>query len=349
MEVDATQLAHWGRGSKAEIKAEDGDSILPDMLSTMQSTATKSVCNPRTTLEGNERKAFHQRFRLNVASRTGSPELSIADTELSSMDSSELNSLRLKVASRTSFHELSSTDTELNTTGTELSSTDTKLGSIDSFELNSLVDVFKKGESLSSINIRRSHNSAAVTKDHCSSFLAAQSPQCLNDQLKPKKPDPQRSGMHPSLDVDGSSTQGEELQFVEETSQAAARNPSHQSEVNRQPVSIVGSKPPTLVWILKSKNPCSGWALWQGADLFRESLDSLFAAVTEHTSLTGFHSLKIELGLTKQSFTFIAAEEDSDHFEVMKQFMSSMIEVSSREDDSNMALSNIWISPIVLK
>lgn len=208
------------------------------------------------------------------------------------------------------------------------------------------MDIIDKGEESPSKGIYSSRDPVAAMTDPRSPTLAAEPrPEGPADRLRPSRTDPPRSSVHSSPSIDRLSMRGEESESIEERAKVTRLSESHQNRVFDQPVQVVRSGQSTHFWILKNR-PRQAWVLWRGADLVKENLQSVFAAVTKHTDCTNFRSLEIMLETPQQSFTFPVSEEDSDHFEDMKRFMKNMIETSSRERHDSSTSPRIWISPI---
>lgn len=207
------------------------------------------------------------------------------------------------------------------------------------------IDLTDKKKASPSKGLFSSRDPVAVMTDSRSPTLAAQpQPQGLANQLRPNRTDPQRSSVNSSPGVDRLSMR-EESPSIEETAKVTRLSENHQYRVLDQPVQVVRLGRSTHFWILKNR-PRQAWVLWRGADLVKENLQSVFAAVRKHTDCTSFHSLEIKLETPEQSFTFPMSEEDSDHFEDMKRFMTNMIETSCRERHDSSTPPRIWISPI---
>lgn len=189
-------------------------------------------------------------------------------------------------------------------------------------------------------DIKTSQDPVAVVEDYRSPTLAAQSfSEGLRSQLRPSEIERQEDS---SLGVDRLSVR-EGSQLVPEPSEATALATSHHAGAD-QPRDVGGSGQSTHIWILRRNRPRRDWVLWSGVNLGQESLQSILAAVKQHSELSSFGSLEIKLETTNQSFTFQSSAENADHFEEMKRFMGYIIETSSREKDSEIG-PNIYIAP----
>lgn len=207
------------------------------------------------------------------------------------------------------------------------------------------INTTSKNETRSSKKIKYGQSSVPEFGDQRSPTLAPGiSSQGLARGLEPLRADSKRSGMRSPFDLGQPSVQGEASQITGGTAMVTGLYEDHHDMfVDRR---ILGSSQSTKFWILKSSHPRKAWVLWPYAELIKENLPSIFAAIGIYTGKLGCSSLEMMLQTPEQSFTFETSRDDFQHFEDMKQFMGSMIEASSAEMPDKKMLIGIWITPI---
>jgi hypothetical protein len=214
-----------------------------------------------------------------------------------------------------------------------------------STEQGLIIDTTIENKARSSKKTNYSQGPRPVVSNQRSPTLAPRSSsQGLASELEPNRADSTRSSLYSPINVSQPPTQGEDSQSTGGTNKVVTLSENHHDRLMDR--RIAGSGRSTNLWILRSNHPRKAWVLWPRAELIKENLPSIFAAVAKYTEIRDCLFLEIMLQTPEQSFTFQTSRDDVQHFEDMKQFMSSIIEASSAEMPDSKMLIGIWITPI---
>ena len=101
--------------------------------------------------------------------------------------------------------------------------------------------------------------------------------------------------------------------------------------------------PSVPFWILKATQPRINRELWVGADLAKETLSSIFNAVTMYTEITDWNSLEIKLETANEDWCVRLKRDEDGPFESMKPIFLQKAGESFQESGHR---SIMYLSPV---
>lgn len=101
----------------------------------------------------------------------------------------------------------------------------------------------------------------------------------------------------------------------------------------------------TIFFVLQETDLGSSWKQWPNARLEKETVDSVFKAVSRYDDGRICDLLEIKLQIEEECFSFPVFSGRAGPFDRIKKFMMNKIEADFREKGPSEAETSIWITP----
>jgi len=99
-------------------------------------------------------------------------------------------------------------------------------------------------------------------------------------------------------------------------------------------------------WILQARVPRMAWKQWADASLSAQTVTTVFQAVDEHSRFRSVKAADVKFQTDEQLWTYSIKEDDPDHFDDMKRFITATIKATLRKNRNNNRDFMVYIEPI---
>ncbi|KAI9879189.1 MAG: hypothetical protein M1830_009264 [Pleopsidium flavum] len=99
-------------------------------------------------------------------------------------------------------------------------------------------------------------------------------------------------------------------------------------------------------WILQARVPKVAWKQWANPSLSAQTVTTVFQAVNEHSQFRNVKAADVKFETDEQLWTYSIREDDPDHFDDMKRFITAKIKATLRKNRNNNKDFVVNIEPI---